>query len=295
MTYCLKSLGFKALAINSLITWRLSIRCVIISALICTAFTTYANEVADGVYLLEDGEKSSSIRYPGGYPARLDNKLEPSQYRIDIRSTDNENDKYWIKLIRVGEYDATFEQYHAIVVDQKVYVEKGGLHQFGEFDESAAEKIAGLNGTIIVRRQHPHHRLILDFVPKYKSYELGKPILIEIQVKNIGEESIFLSPELEQNKRSAYAMICQQEGRHRISLKERRSSRMSGLVSPVKLDPGSSIVLKTENLNNWFEVTEAGRYKLLGTYLINIYPNSSMSTVVWTEHLASTFTVDVAK
>lgn len=252
-------------------------------------------EGEDGVYALERGDENDDISLPGGYPARIGTKLHPSQYFLNIRPLHNSNEKYWITLTRSDIENDTFEMYYAIVIGGVVYAEKGGMHVFGEFSKELAERIAELNSSKLIKRKHPGHKLTFEFVPRTKEFRANDQLLVDIKVTNIGETSLWLSTELQQDRRSVNANMCCAVDGPGGELKRQPSIPMSGQMPPTEVKTGETIVLKVENIRNWFVISMPGRYSFIGTYFVNFYDGDGRDQIIWTEHLASSFHIDILK
>ncbi len=67
----------------------ISIKHVILLILFVTSGQVAA--VDDGVYLLKRGGTGSTLRFPGGVPAEIDQKLEGHEYLLKISSVTNWN------------------------------------------------------------------------------------------------------------------------------------------------------------------------------------------------------------
>jgi hypothetical protein len=244
-----------------------------------------------GVYLLKEGSPGSDISFPGGYPAKVDRKLDSKEYDLDVVSASNTNDLFEIRLTdRLGK--APGETFLAIVVDGKIIVENGGNHNFDKCDLDTAMKTAALTGRKPYMRRNVVAALSMSFKPKKKAYRGREPIEFSVEVKNVGAESLFMQRELPSKDRSAEMDIMPSEGSP-VSCKDVRSQsdKVSIMEPRGELKPGEVVELRKEDLGRWFIPERAGAPTFRVVYQFAIFESLTAPYPVWVEHFADTLRI----
>jgi len=270
----------------------LTLRCfAIVTVSILMLPKLYAME--DGVYLLKKGEKGSAIQFPGGYPAQIDRMLRAEEYELDVASVTNWNDRFEVRLKdKLGTQEGPFN-YLAIVANGVMMVESGGNHVFKECDETLAKGIAALAFKTPIMRKPEGHELLVRFKTKKGSYKGNERIDLAVEVKNVGLAPVFLRPELDTDRRSSQLSIAQNENPAVPAQDVRaRSSRISFGEFPAELKPGATIVVRREDLRQWYRLDKYARYTFIGTYQLTIYDRADDLDPAWKGYLTDEFYVE---
>lgn len=245
----------------------------------------------DGVYLLKEGPRGSSIRFPGGYPAAIDRKLDREEYDIAVVSASNSNDLFEIRLTaRLNK--APEVAYLAIVLGDKVIVERGGDHWFEKCDRDLAVQIAALTGGAPFMRKNVAAALSIRFLPRKKVYGAREPIEFVVELKNSGAASLFLQREMPSKDRSARMEIVLDEGSP-VSCTDVRSKfgKVSVAEPRSELKPGEVTELRQEDLRRWFIPNRTGAPVFKIIYEFPIYESMTAPYPVWIEHFADSLTI----
>jgi hypothetical protein len=249
----------------------------------------------NGVYLLKEGAKNSTITFPGGGKAELDRRLGDSEYSLKVISTSNWNDQFEIRLADRTSIETL--HYFALVVDGQVICEKGGTHVFANVAETLAGKIAALKGSHPVLRKDLGHRLIFRIAPLKPNYSKDQPIKIAVQAKNVGTVPMLIHGEMPSDSlTSSQLWMIPQKADSEKCKDIRNPNTQTTVFRPREwLQPNQSITLKVEDLRRWFSLRAGERYFFVAAYKLEIFEKEDDADPVWIDYVADEFVIDCNK
>jgi hypothetical protein len=201
----------------------------------------------------------------------------------------------------------------AVALDGKLYAPIGTEREWlqllsGEgknslIDEKLAMRIAGLGRVTARLRKHPGHKLAIRFACKVNALKMGSARKVRdaqkegaeldvlIQIKNLGEQSVFLPKESGSPARSSCLSLVPREEWAPFCKDVRDKTQRVTFSSTSELRPGQSMTVRKENLLNWFRPTTQGRFVFLGTYELPIYERMESKKPIWVEQVSGAFDV----
>ncbi|QIF01754.1 hypothetical protein [Roseimicrobium sp. ORNL1] len=277
--------------------------CLMFSGCLCPSLLA----LDDGIYLLKQGPSDSEIRLVGGYSGAIDRRLSTNEYNIRVESRNNWNDSFSIFLEINRDFSVETSSDLAIALDGQLYAPIGMEHEWlktlsGEaknvlIDEKLATRIAGVGRVTARLRKHPGHKLAIRFACKSNAWKVraaqkeGAELEVLLQIKNLGEQSVFLPQESEGPARSSCLSLVPREEWAPFCRDVRGESQKVTFCSTVELQPGQSMTVRKENLLNWYRPTIQGRFVFLGTYELPIYERMESKKPIWVEQVSGAFEV----
>jgi len=263
----------------------------------CFVYNGFALD--DGVYLLKDGLPESPLRLPGGAPGQIDRILKNEEYSLSVVSQANDNDRFQVILRSKLPPSVTNVFYFAIALDGSLYSVAGPFFDSlrsltskpvsSKVSQEAATRIAAINGGTPILRKHIGQKLTLRFVADRRSYRNGDPIVVSVQVKNLGDAPITVGMEYGNNCRSSQLAIVPSEESAESCTDIRYKTTIASSVDKVTIDPGEVATIREENLRRWYKIGKLGLYHFIGIYKLRVYEREDDKYPCWIEHAASDF------
>ena len=154
-------------------------------------------DVENGIYELTQEHGSPNATRTIGGKIHLGKKLTSDFGKAQIWSVSNRNDHFRVHLKQVANFDTDGQ--FAIWIDGvcevvsshtdstkgqpiDLIVDMRGLEN--------AEMCAHQFGVQVELRKHPGHQLSVSFEPEKDSYKIGEPVVIELQIENVGQNTV---------------------------------------------------------------------------------------------------------
>lgn len=155
-----------------------------------------------------------------------------------------------------------------------------------------------LNGEVIERKD-PGHRLQLKWIPSQEQYKVGEEIVLTMELKNIGKESVSLRSGGSQRgaRDNDFRFIAQGIGGEGKGIPDTGDPNHHGGLSGVhEIKPGESMK-KTVILNRWFKLDQPDIYRITGVFPIHLVdPNQTgFDQGIWDDLICGECRIHVVK
>jgi len=270
---------------------------VLVLVVSCILAAQPANaHLANGIYVvLLSGEGTTVERSDGGSGKVVLGDLATTAFgKAILTSVSNDNSKYRLDMTGAGPFADGVEKHHyAVYVDCACVPAWGARpHADRTMDleltiqgETAAEKIAKALGVKPVLRRHPGHQLVVSWYPVAESSMTGKPVVVRMEIKNVGEVPIkFIDgghqrgPRNNQFGFTAYRIV----GVGRAVPDTGSPENEGGPGSITRLPPGETFTKKVD-ITDWFKFDEPGPYKVTCLYRLELLEERARFPI-WDEY-----------
>lgn len=239
-----------------------------------------------------------------GKEIHLGKKMEDKIETASIESMSNDNTQYLMSLTKTDGFSEDFSS-TALYVD-------GNCAQFGSgVKNTNAEKCYGIWARYISEtatdafsrylgvkprlRHHPHHELLVKFVPSKDKFKASEPLAVTLQIKNVGKAPVRFSvggkggPERDtQFGFTAHGKkVIPDSGNPDVS-----PDRAGGLGHLLK--PGE-VFEKEVDLGKWFKLEKNWfPYEITGTYDLEfLEPEGKDQFIIWEDYAGGRFFLNV--
>ncbi|MCC5790451.1 MAG: hypothetical protein JJT75_12520 [Opitutales bacterium] len=142
-------------------------------------------------------------------------------------------------------------------------------------------------------RRHPNHKMEVTFVPAKESFSQDGPVLVTLEIKNIGNTPfMFWQGGRQRGPRdNQFAFSGEQSGRMLPDIGN--PMNLGGIMRPVHLDPQEKVDIHVD-LTKWFDFTEPGRVMLRGSYYMSFAdPQSTNYSKIWEDFASAEFSIQI--
>jgi hypothetical protein len=146
----------------------------------------------------------------------------------------------------------------------------------------------------VVKRQHPGHQMLVEFIPDKSKFRLGEPVTANLRITNIGDrEFSFMEGGRQRGSRdNQFAFSAELVGSKMIP-DIGNPLNYGGLARLVTMKPGRHHVISVD-LGRWFEFNQTGTYNLRGSYYMEFTkPNSQDFHPIWEDFACGEFTIEI--
>ncbi|MCA8991084.1 MAG: hypothetical protein KDA88_03855 [Planctomycetaceae bacterium] len=264
--------------------------------------TLHAAELEDGIYLITGGG-GTEVTLFNGETVRIVHQGPLNHQSATVRSSDNNNTKYQLGVvlpfgsgndrIRVLVANGVATRiYHSSKVkqdddDDPWHNWYGQLQQADERAESLTALVEGLNAERF-DRNHPGHVLLTKWKPKEAAYAIGSPVVLQMNIKNIGDVPMsFYNGGMQRGPRNnQFDFICRRGIGSGKALPDVGSPfNFGGIASKVTLEPGDDFDMEID-ITKWFKFEEPDTYRVTGLFRLELQPTEDNQWWVLWEDLA---------
>ncbi len=258
---------------------------------------TAAENTADpnGLYYVSSDSSGLELETPRETKVRLGEKADIRILTARVYSENNANRDFEARLGTTA-YPAVDTQTVSgarrlfLRIGDRAYPWGGGGGRQGEFDEmlfkihgqSEAKAAAKWLGVKCALRSHPGYRLLAQFVPTHPEYDSGGPIIVNFELRNVGDRTLFFRRGGAQRgaRDNQYAFLAKFGSR--IVPDTGDPTHFGGFVEFIQLKPGEAFTDEID-LKKWFAFDKAGRYFIQGLYGLVFEPGdaSTVGNVPW--------------
>jgi hypothetical protein len=145
----------------------------------------------------------------------------------------------------------------------------------------------------VVYRRHPHHNLLVSFVPTKKKFNIGDEVTATLRIKNVGVTTIsFMKGGRNRAARdNQYVFSARLAGTQIDDLGT--SFHFGGIAVKRVLKP-QEVFDDNISLSKWFAFDKEGMYQIHGAYYLDfIDPESEQWNTIWDDYVSADFTVTI--
>ncbi|MEZ5943321.1 MAG: hypothetical protein R3C18_18150 [Planctomycetaceae bacterium] len=262
------------------------------------AAVSHAAELADGIYLITGGG-GTEVTLFNGETVRIVQQGPLSHQSATVRSSDNNNTTYQLGVvfpfgpgndrIRVLVANGVATRiYHSSKVKQDDNEDPwhswyNQLRDTDEQPDSLNSLVAGLKAERF-DRNHPGHVLLTKWKSKEPEYTVGSPVVLQMNIKNIGTAPIsFYNGGMQRGARNnQFDFICRRgNGTGKALPDVGDPNNFGGIASKVTLKPGDDFDMEID-ITKWFKFEEPDIYRVTGLYRLELQPVEDETwRVIW--------------
>ncbi|HYF49562.1 MAG TPA: hypothetical protein VEJ63_09160 [Planctomycetota bacterium] len=273
---------------------------VVVAALMVS--TLAAAELEDGLYWESQEADAAEYVAANGREVFLGKKCDLKVTSASVRAEDNTNETFYVQVELPYDERLTKDKRLSLVVAKRVHAYAGSGHEdekrcwmeFRVRGKEHADTVAKFFNTQTVVRQHPGHRLKVEFFAEKKSYAAGNDVLAQLRIQNVGDKPVaFKSGGHNRAARDTqFRFSAYLDGESVKDIGNNLS--LGGLSTVVTLQPGKSFV-DSVKLNDWFKLDKPGYYDVLGSYLMEYYDPEKPDDFhpVWNDIVSAEFSFEV--
>ncbi len=269
----------------------------ITALLFCGTLVAGEPKIENGFYrMVESG--GIKVRTLNGEEIQLGEKLKvTADYsRLNVSSMSNKNDLFSLLVEKKGPFSEPIPN-TALFVDGFCLIDPPGSGKennlfYSNFpSETAATSFARHFNVKVVYRHHPHHEMLVSFVPEKEKYKTSSSVPVKLQIKNVGKEPFaFMVGGMEMFRDNQFAFAILND--HSV-LDTGNSMILGGLMPVTILKPGKTFE-KEVDLKGWFDFKERSTYPIRGSYSMNfVEPNADSFFTIWTDYATADFSVTI--
>jgi len=253
---------------------------------VAVAVQTMAADV--GLYDISDASHPKAIRDKLG--------------QVTISSRSNDNKRFFLAIHAAPFFSLSCSQIGLVVGNKTIHFHSQGVDKAGRFtsmettvdDPEAVTQIAKHFHTKIIKRRHPGHRMLVEFIPDKTEFASGESVTVKLRITNIGERDFaFMQGGRQRGPRdNQFAFSAELVGNRMVSdTGDPRNDGGLGLGAPLK--PGQTEEINVD-LTKWFNFQESGEYNLRGSYYMEfIDPSAKHPYTIWEDFACAEFKVRI--
>lgn len=253
-------------------------------------------EMQNGIYKISQTNGTQKATRTIGGEIRLGKKLTGDFGEAEIWSIANRNDRFRIHLKQVENFDTDGQ--FAIWIDGvcEVVSSKNAAKTADLVDlivdirgHTNAKTVARHLDVQIGMRKHPGHQLSVSFAPEKKSYTIGNPVVIELQIENVGQTTV------------RFMEGGQQRGARDNQFRFIASPALPDTGDPINfggmaafrtLAPGD-VFRKKVDITKWFQFDKALNYEITGLYELEFQREDFGAKRLWDEFVVGRCRVEI--
>ena len=140
-------------------------------------------------------------------------------------------------------------------------------------------------------RRHPGHRMQVQFIADKESYPSGEPVVVTLQIKNIGDSPfMFMRGGRQRGHRDNQFAFSAQQGDSMLA-DIGNPTHFGGLGSFVSLAPNEAVHIPVD-LTSWFNFTKTGRIFIRGSYYMQFVDAEGYSQI-WEDFACAEFYITI--
>lgn len=290
---------------HSFLSWSTSL--AITFGTILSGYSSAQSEspLADGFYqVVENGTGVEVARTYGG-TVRLVEQRSSEFGDVSIWSVTNDNSRWRVRCQYVPAFDCIVpiglycdgvcdmvwshsdpDDANTIELDADVWGQEN------------AERLATKLDCEPQSRSHPGHKMLCRWKPLHKSFEPGEPVMLELQIENVGEEPLrFIAGGQQRGARdNQFRFIARAGSGYGDAVPDTGdATNFGGLGGYIDLKPGE-VFRKKIDITKWFDFKHPDTYRITGLYELAIY-DEGFHRVIWDDFAVGECTVriDVAR
>jgi len=244
-------------------------------------------EIANGIYVRHDNGGGIRVNRNDAGEMGLGKKVGEAFGRATIRSMNNDNSWFTLKLEKAGPLTKrTDDENLALVIDGVVLAlsrnSTGNPDGTVDLDTSIrgdlpTRKVAAVLGVEPQRRQHPRHRFEVRWSPEKPSYLLGEAIVLKMEIRNTGDTpfAFFVGGKQRGSRDNQFRFLAYEQHGHGKAIADSGDPTNFGGIGLLQtLKPGETFAASV-GLDKWFTFTKPDIYRVTGLFEMPLHDPKS--------------------
>jgi hypothetical protein len=256
----------------------------------------------DGIYLRSLDDSAPSVMGQDGHKLFLGARQNLKIRKSGLFSQNNANTRFSLDVSVPYDERIGPSSYILIVAGTAYRQTSGGSSQkqvsslyFHISGEENAKRISEYVKTPVLYRRHPHHALLVSFIPSSQDFSVGDEVTATLQIANVGTNTFaFMKGGRNRAARDNQYVFSARFGGKQVE-DIGTSYHHGGLAAKRVLKPGD-IFEDSISLSHWFEFGEVGMYEIYGSYYLGfVDPDDDSFRTVWEDYVSDVFHVSIKK
>jgi hypothetical protein len=240
-----------------------------------------AGNLEDGIYIWVTDGPGRRVTRNDGAQVVLVRRVGEQLGKASLRSMTNDNTQFQLELKDAGPVKGIEGALLALVVDGiclPVYSQSDpnpdgtlnlGVQLYGE---KAAEKVAERLKIKPQLRKHPGHRFVVRWAPERESYQVGEPVTLRLEIRNVGEVPFTFRVGGQQRgpRDNQFRFLAYRGAGHGRAVHDIGDPVNFGGISTTHTLKKGETFTKTVGLGKWFALLEPDTYRITGLYELQL-------------------------
>ncbi len=281
-------------------------RVLLISTMLASSLAAADPKIENGLYHIQDSGGITVKSMKSG-EVHLGKKLDDKIEKALVLSLNNDNTQYYVSLTAKDGFSEAPWTTGLCVDGECLPFNSGG--QNGQnakpklYDEIGAEWVPKVAADAVAKhlgvkplvRHHPHHELLVKFVPGKEGFKVGEPLPVKLTIKNVGSNpfTFQVGGKFCAGRDNQFGFKAHSDH----SIPDIGSSNGAGSCFEASrtVKPGESFEAEVD-LGKWFKLEEPGTYTITGIYSMEFHdPDSKDRFTIWEDYATAEFYLTIEK